>query len=176
MNVAATANMQIPQNQWEEIVDMLRNELSEYGEFMVLLDRQQKSILKQDADGLKDLDGIISNQISLTQSVRTKREDMTSTFAELIGLPKETTLRQLLPNFPEPVIPMVEALIDEINALVAKTRRLLRQNHLLLSRATEVAEKILSALNPAPTTKTYVRSGAVEYKSTNVGSCFKTSA
>ena len=146
------------------------------GSGIASLDQQQKSILKQDADGLKHLDGVITGQINNTQAVRTKREDMTSTFAELIGLPKETSLRQLLPNFPEPMRPMVEALIEEINALVGKTRRLLRQNHLLLSRATEVAEKILTALNPKPTTKTYARSGNVEFKSTNVGSCFHSSA
>ena len=168
--------MQIPQNQWEELADLLREELGEYGEFLVLLDQQQKSILKQDADNLKHLDRVIQEQIAATQAVKTRREDMMSTVAQIIGMPSKTSLRELLPGFPEPVRPMLEALIEEINALIQKTRRFLRQNHMLLSRATEVAEKILTALSPRPTTKTYARSGVVEFKTANVGSCIQTSA
>ena len=176
MTLVAEAVTQIPENQWEELANLLREELGEYGEFLVLLDEQQKSILKQDAEGLKQLDGDIQKQIEATQIVRSRREDMTATFAELIGLPSEASMRELLPGFPEPVRPMLAALVEEINALIQKTRRFLRQNHMLLSRATEVAEKILTALSPRPTTKTYARSGAIEFRTTNVGSCIQTSA
>ena len=176
MNSVAQAITQIPGNQWEELADLLREELSEYGEFLVLLDQQQKSILKQNADDLRHLDRVIQKQIETTQLVKTLREDMIATVAELIGLPVETTLRELLPGFPEPVRPMIQALIEEINTLIQRTRRFLRQNHMLLSRATEVAEKILTALSPSPTTKTYARSGAIEFKTSNVGTCIQTSA
>jgi len=161
---------------WEDLADMLRDELQEYGEFLVLLDEQQHAILSQDADLLRDLDQDIQRQIQNTQDMRERRTDMVVTFAELAGFPKDASLRQILPCFPQSAQPLMLALINEINSLIEKTRRALRQNHMLLARASEVTEKLIAALAPAPTTKTYGKTGNISFKSGRVGSCIRTSA
>ena len=170
------AILSIPTDQWEDLTNILRQELEEYGGFLVLLNQQQKSILKQDADQLKVLENEIQAQVSATQQIKNKRVDMVSSIAEILGLSADLSLSELLRNFPDAVQPMMEALINEINSLIAKTRKVLRQNHMLLSRASEVTEKILTALNPKPTTKTYTRRGNVSFKTASLGSRIRTSA
>lgn len=172
--VASTAI--IAQEHWEDLADMLRDELQEYGEFLALLDEQQKAILAQDADALHALETAIQQQIQATQEIRDRRTDMVVTFAELAGMSANTSLRELLPFFPDAAQPMMMALINEINTLIGKTRKALRQNNLLLTRATEVTEKLLAALNPTASTRTYARSGSVSVKSSRVGSCIRTTA
>lgn len=176
MNTANAKPCLFAHGQWEELAELLRNELQEYGEFLVLLDEQQQAIISQDIETLRALEESIQQQIQLTQEVRTYRSDMVATFAQLAGQPADTSLRQLLPYFPDASRPMMMALINEINALIEKTRKSLRQNHILLSRASEVTEKILMALNPVPTTKTYGSTGKVSFKTERVGSCIRTSA
>lgn len=176
MNLAHQMSPSFGQGQWEDLAHYLREELQEYGEFLVLLDEQQKAILSQDTDTLKELEQAIQQQIQLTTDVRTQRTDMVSTLAQLVGMPTDTSLRQILPHFPQAAQPMLTALIEEINALIGKTRKALRQNHILLSRASEVTERLLTALNPTPSTKTYTKSGGLVYKTTRVGSCIRTSA
>lgn len=176
MNTLAIQPMPLANAHWEDLADMLRDELQEYGEFLVLLDEQQKAILAQDADTLRQLELEIQQQIQNTQTIRDQRTDMVCTFAELAGFPQDASLREILPCFPSAAQPMMMALINEINSLIEKTRKALRQNHMLLARASEVTEKLLAALAPAPTTKTYSKTGNISFKSGRVGSCIRTSA
>lgn len=176
MNAASAPSTTFANGQWEDLASMLREELMEYGEFLVILDEQQKAILAQDAETLRELEAEIQQQIVNTQEVRDQRTDMVATLAQLAGLAPDTSLRQILPLFPQAAQPMMMALIDEINNLIGKTRKSLQQNHMLLARATEVTEKILAALAPSPSTKTYGKQGNISFKSGRVGSCIRTSA
>jgi flagellar biosynthesis/type III secretory pathway chaperone len=170
------AILSIPKDQWEDLANLLRQELQEYGGFLVLLNQQQKCILKQDADQLRQLEHEIQNQINSTQIIKNRRVDMVASISEILGNEADASLSELLPSFPSVAQPMLEALINEINSLIAKTRKVLRQNHMLLSRASEVTEKILTALNPKPTTKVYTRRGNISFKTASLGSCIRTSA
>ena len=165
-----------PFNGSEELADLLREELQEYGEFLTLLNEQQEAILSHDASELQRLENAIQSQIQATQQIRNQREDMVATFAQLAEMPTNTSLRELLGHFPSATQPMIQALIDEINTLIGKTRKSLKQNHMLLARASEITEQLLTALNPTGSTKTYGKSGNVTLKSSRIGACIQTSA
>lgn len=167
---------EIPADHWEPLVDLLREELQEYGGFLALLRDQQKAILHHDAEFLTELEEEIEEQVILNQKLRNRRVTLVAEIAEMLGANPECNLKELLPGFPEAAQPMIEALIDEINSIIDRARNNLRQNQMLLSRASQVTEKILGALNPRPSTKVYTRAGNVAVKSNGLGSFMHTSA
>ena len=57
---------------------------------------------------------------------------------------------------------LLEALVDEINALLQNVQKWLRQNHLLLKRSLDLMQDILQNVFPSKASpKTYGRQGAV---------------
>ncbi|MEM9160637.1 MAG: flagellar export chaperone FlgN, partial [Verrucomicrobiota bacterium] len=70
-------------------------------------------------------------------------------------------LRKMLPHFPDFIHPLLEALMEEINQMITRTRRKAQQNFLLLSRTMELTQETLRALQPENYTKTYSKKGRV---------------
>jgi flagellar biosynthesis/type III secretory pathway chaperone len=93
--------------------------------------------------------------------LRQKRESMVREMAIRCQCDQEWTLKELLPGFPVFVRPLLEALIDEVNAMVRRTRQKARQNYLLLSRTMEIAHEALRRSEPSNYSKTYSRKGQV---------------
>ncbi len=92
---------------------------------------------------------------------RERREQAVARFATERGQPANSTLRALLPHIEADARPLIEALIDEVNALLHRVRRLSRHNHTLLTRAIEVHQEVLQQLRPNAFTKTYSPAGMV---------------
>ena len=59
------------------------------------------------------------------------------------------------------VQPLLEALINELNVLIHRVRRMNRHNHALLARAVSSHREILQALRPEAFTQTYAANGRV---------------
>ena len=77
------------------------------------------------------------------------------------GEPRTSTLRSLLPHVTPDARPLLQALIDEVNTLLHRVRRVSRHNHTLLSRAVEIHQDVLQQLRPSAFVKTYSPAGAV---------------
>jgi flagellar biosynthesis/type III secretory pathway chaperone len=92
---------------------------------------------------------------------RVEREQLVSEFAAEHGCLPNSTLRQLMPEFPAEIRPMMEAMIDEINRLVHRARRGARQNTLLLQRAIAMHQEALRSLRPDSYSQTYSPRGQV---------------
>ncbi|WP_404423610.1 flagellar protein FlgN [Nibricoccus sp. IMCC34717] len=148
-------------NSWEIITESLRNELQEYGALLGLYDEQQANLLKRDADAVLSLASAIEAQVGRAQAAREVRERLVRSFATNHGASADSTLRALLPLFPEEVQPLFEALMTEINHLIHRIRRDARQNQMLLSRAVETHEAIVRLMRPAGVSKTYSARGDV---------------
>jgi len=59
----------------------------------------------------------------------------------------------LLPRLPVAVQPLVKALVEENNQLLARIQQRARQNHLMLTRIVELMQRFLGSLFPGnPTT------------------------
>lgn len=146
---------------WQPIAEHLRNELQGYGGLLALFDEQQAQLLRRNPDAVLELSGTIETQARSTAEQRLQREMAVRELAESRGYPSDTPLRELLPLFPADVQPMLDALADEINHLIHRVRRGARQNQLLLAKAVEMRQQMLSTLRPAAFVKTYSPRGEV---------------
>jgi flagellar biosynthesis/type III secretory pathway chaperone len=151
---------------WETIATCLRDELQEYGGLLGLFEEQQGALYRRDSSAVLATVSSIEEQARQASRKRLHRERAVREFAAAQGRSTDVTLRQLLPCFPEEVRPMLEALIDEVNRLVHRARRGIRQNALLLQRAVEMHQEALRILRPDAFTKTYSPHGQVSVAAT----------
>jgi flagellar biosynthesis/type III secretory pathway chaperone len=144
---------------WETIAECLRHELADYGGLLSLFEQQQQSLFDRNADQVLHLANEIEQQSRTLAECRTRREMEVAAFAQSHGQPVTASLRSLL-SFVEPAArPLLEALINEVNALLHRVRRTSRHNHTLLSRAVEIHQETLQHLRPNAFTKTYSPAG-----------------
>lgn len=148
-------------NTWELIAHSLRDELQEYGGLLSLFEEQQGALFRRDASGVLATVTSIEEHARAAAGKRIRREQLVREFALSQGRNADATLRSLLDCFPAEVRPMIEALIDEVNRLVHRARRGVRQNAFLLQRAIELHQEALRTLKPESFTKTYSPRGQV---------------
>lgn len=151
---------------WEILVQHLRAELEAYGGLLALFAEQRQCLLQRDADAVLDLAGAIEARAQTATAQREERERCVRELSLALGVSGERTLRALVPCFPEPVRPLVSALIDEINVLVHRLRRGARQNRELLARTLDVHQETLRFLRPASVVSTYSPGGRANLSST----------
>ncbi len=154
--------------QWERLVDALRLELQEYGGLLNLLEEQQGGILGRDPESLLNLNSTIEEQVEKTNQLRKERESLAADSALDHELDKEASLSELVPYFPEAARPLLQALIERINAVLDRIKQKSRQNRMLLARAYDLVEQILRTLQPQSVTKTYNRDGNLTLEATSV--------
>ncbi len=154
-------NNEFDQNDWDPLVDLLRKEVQEYGALFNLLDTQQKEIFNRQAELVLTINEEVESYMLDMGVLRERREECVRDMAMRIGCNTELSLSKMLNFFPEFIRPLLQALIDEINHMIERTRRKARQNFLLLSRTMELSQETVSALSPDNYTKTYGRKGRV---------------
>ena len=150
---------------WEEIVDCLRAEVTEYGALLHLFEEQQKLLFKRDAAGVVMTSSALEGQVSVVQECRLRREAKVAEFATYHNEPSSATMRALLPLIAREAQPLVSALIADINRLISKVRRVSRQNHLFLSRTIENQVELIRHFRPEGITRTYSPTGRASYTS-----------
>ena len=146
---------------WEELLELLRTELQEYGGLIGLLNAQQQSILNRKSDSLIEINQSVQTQMEASQILQKRRQGFVSHLARNFGRSEQSTLSELLPHMPDVTQPMFESIIEEINSLISNVRRKVSQNQRLLSRLLEVTDHILSAANPSSFPQTYSKHGKV---------------
>lgn len=149
---------------WDPLVELLRAEVQEYGGLYNLLERQQAEIFKRQPSAVLATNAEIESYMGEMGELRERRERLVSEMARACGAGEDEPLAKLLPSFPDFVRPLLQALADEINQMIRRTRRKARQNFLLLSRTMELAHETLQALQPDNCTKTYTKKGKVGVK------------
>ena len=148
-------------NFFDNLIAALRAELQEYGGLIALFDEQQSMILRCDPKGFLDLGSAVDEQIALVGALRCRREELVRELTRTRGRPEDTKLTDLLDEMPVEKKGMIKALIDEINALVTRTQRCLRQNRLLLARCVEAAQKLSGIAGNSNLMNTYGSAGTV---------------
>jgi flagellar biosynthesis/type III secretory pathway chaperone len=146
---------------WQSLADGLRTELAEYGALLGLFEEQQKNLFAREAAEVLRLAHAIEAQAHTLQTCRREREQRVSSFALAHGQPARATLRSLLPFCEAAARPLIEALIDEVNRLLHRVRRVSRHNHTLLSRTVELHQETLRLARPDAFTQTYAPNGRV---------------
>ena len=161
---------------WESLVESLRMELQEYGGLCVLIEKQQRAILKRNMPEYMGLAEEIETQAAATSGLRAEREQKVRECAERFGQPVNTELKRLIPDFPEEAQPLLSALVDEINSLIGKSNRRAKQNHMLLARAMQYTYELLQQVSPQSQVKTYGAQGTSKIRPYSNSSSVNTSA
>jgi flagellar biosynthesis/type III secretory pathway chaperone len=154
-----TTPTRLETSDWEPLIDILRNELQEYGGLFNLLGQQQDRIIERKPDAVLSINDEIELQTRTVAELRGRRESFVDDLLARVGQAVPGSLRKLIPHLPDYVQPLLEALMTDINHMVRRNRHKARQNHLLLSRAVQLTEETLRVLQPENFTRTYGRTG-----------------
>ncbi len=144
------------------LIESLREEMTQYGELLALMQEQQELIINRQPQELLVNLNEVNGQMEKIATARQAREQARVALTTQLGATQETTFKQMTSQLPEEYQPLLEALVNEINALLQKVQKWLRQNHLLLKRSLDLMQDILQNVFPAQASpKTYGRQGAV---------------
>jgi flagellar biosynthesis/type III secretory pathway chaperone len=152
-------NSRLSHFDWEELLNLLRDELQEYGGLIGLLSAQQQSILNRKEESLLQLNQSVQTQMEASQILQKRRQGLVCSLARSFGESERSTLSELVQHFPDVTRPMFESIIEEINSLIGRVREKVMQNQRLLARLVEVTDQILGATDPASHSKTYSSEG-----------------
>lgn len=133
----------------KKLIEALRDELQNYGEMLVLLDRQQEYLMTRAANEVSQSISLVQTQGSAIQAARQHREDCRRQVAAEAGQSDQTSFAELIPLLPADYQPLLKALVDENNELLFRVRRRARQNHLMLKRSVELMQQVLNSLSPS---------------------------
>ena len=140
------------------LITALREELTQYGEILALMQEQQQFINNL----LLNLNEV-NEQLEKVAIARTERETCRRALMATLGGSEETTFRQMTEMLPPEVQPLLSALVEEINQLLQRIQKWLRQNHMLLKRSLDLMKEIMQGMFPSSsaTAGTYGRGGQV---------------
>lgn len=143
------------------LIDALREELTQYGEMLALLDQQQEAAISRRSDLILDATALIEAQGTVIQRVRQARATCHQGMLREVGQPPNTELLQLVDFIPEEYRPLLKALVSENNHLLVRIQQRTRQNHLLLSRSVESLRQLIGTLYAASIPALYNGEGQV---------------
>lgn len=146
---------------WEQLAECLRDEVQGYGALLRLFEEQQDCVFRREPERLLPLIEAIKSATEAAAAARRQREESVSAFAVDCGRDPGAALRSLLPCVDDHARPLLQALIDEVNRLIHRVRRIARQNHLLLARTVELHQGLLRQFCPGAFTPTYSAHGRV---------------
>ena len=137
----------------QNLTESLREELKEYGEMLALLEQQQQMVTHRQTQDLLQCVGSINLQGEAIAVARREREQRQREVARELNLAADASLTDVTAKLPSPFQPLVKALVQENNQLLARIQQRARQNHLMLTRIVELMQRFLGSLFPGnPTT------------------------
>ena len=144
------------------LIESLREEMTQYGELLALMQEQQELIINRKPQELLTNLNEVNVQMEKIAEARQAREQARATLTTQLNATQETTFKQMTSQLPAEYQPLLEALVDEVNALLQNVHKWLRQNHLLLKRSLDLMQGILQNVYPDQASpKTYGRQGVV---------------
>ena len=155
------------------LIAALREELHEYGEMLARLDEQQELVMKREADGILQSVATIQDQGVVIQRRRQAREARQNELAQRVGLAPGAEFAQMLPRVPEDYRPLVEALVQENNALLGRIQQRARQNHMLLRQSLDLMQRFLTTLFPSTEPRVYNGGGQMFSRGTPAVSVYE---
>ncbi len=124
--------------QLNQIIQVLRTEVQEYGALLDLVDQKHAAIVHGEADHYLSASLLLDHQLEVLGAARGVREGLVESYSRRVGCPSKTPLTELLPTLPSNVRGLITALVSEMDALIARSRCRLQQNHRLLARCVEM--------------------------------------
>jgi hypothetical protein len=129
------------------VIDALRNELQQYGEMLALLEAQQQVVAQREPASILTSISAIEAQSATIDAARRTREMHQRQLAWALSGPDNVGFQELLPLLPDQYRPLVSALVQEINQLLARVRHIAEQNRDQLQRSVELMERFLAVFS-----------------------------
>jgi flagellar biosynthesis/type III secretory pathway chaperone len=126
---------------------------------LAVLDQQQNSVVQRHTGDLLQNVASINSQAGVMAAVRREREQHQRHVARQLDLPEDAGFGTIIPLLPADYRPLMQALVQENNELLARIQQRTRQNHLLLSHAVELMQQLINAIFPGGSPKTYDSNG-----------------
>jgi flagellar biosynthesis/type III secretory pathway chaperone len=146
----------------EKLISALREEMQQYGEMLALLDQQQEQVKARSAQEVFRSVSFIQAQAAVLQTVRAHREQCRQSVLKDAARTEAVSFTELIPLLPADYRPLVKALVDENNHLLARVRQRAHQNHLLLRRSVELMERLMASLFSSLQTSVYNGAGGID--------------
>jgi flagellar biosynthesis/type III secretory pathway chaperone len=143
------------------LIEALREELTQYGEMLALLDHQQKWVMERNTRDVLQNVADLNAQTAVIAATRSRRELHQRTLARQLNLPDNAIVGVIVPLLPPDYRPLVQALVQENNELLVRVQQRVRQNHLLLSHAVELMQQLINSILPGTGPKTYDIAGRI---------------
>ena len=146
------------------LIAALREEMTQYGELLALMQEQQELIIKRSANELLiNLHDVNQQVEKITAHKNEQREAARRALVQSVGGTEDTTFKQMTALLPEEYQPLLNALVEEINQLLQRIQTWVKQNHLLLKRSLDLMSKIMHTIFPTSSAaaQTYGRGGTV---------------
>lgn len=149
----------------EPLCNLLRQEMSEYGGLVCLLNEQQKLIFFRDAHGLMHINSLIEKQVAYLSSLKGHRLALVESLkaASPIALEK---VEDFIKLFPTPYKSLVEDLIDNLLLLTQKISDKTRQNHQYLENALQETQSLFKKVLSKAKVATYTKKGKLSLSQT----------
>jgi hypothetical protein len=132
----------------KDLIEALRQELQQYGEMLLRLDQQQECLMRRATDEILAGAASIQEQTAILHRARGFREEMQRHVAQYFSQPARATLAELTGHAPAQYRPLLQALIEENNALLVRVQQRARQNQTLLRRSVDLMQELLQSLLP----------------------------
>lgn len=139
----------------EQLISALREELTQYGEMLALLDQQQDVVIGRAAEEIFQSIAAIQSQAEVIHQTRQTRDQARMELNRSLKSDPNTPFIELLSRLPAHYQPLLEALVQENNELLARIHQRARQNHILLTRSLELMQQFIASLSPSTETTTY---------------------
>jgi flagellar biosynthesis/type III secretory pathway chaperone len=145
------------------LIAALREEMTQYGELLALMQEQQELIINRSANELLINLHDVNQQVEKIAAHREHRDAARRALVQSVGGTEDTTFKQMTALLPEEYQPLLNALVEEINQLLQRIQTWVKQNHLLLQRSLDLMSKIMHTIFPTSSAaaRTYGRSGTV---------------
>jgi len=145
------------------LIAALREEMTQYGELLALMQEQQELIINRSANELLINLHDVTQQVEKISTHREQRDAARRALVQSLGGTEDTTFKQMTALLPEEYQPLLNALVEEINQLLQRIQTWVKQNHLLLKRSLDLMSKIMHTIFPTSSAaaQTYGRGGTV---------------
>ena len=139
----------------DNFIVALREELTQYGELLALLESQQQEILARNVDEVHENAAQIHYQTEHLDRLKLKRETERQHLYTELELPDDASLKNSIALLPAEYQPLVRALIEDNHHSITRIRKLARQNHLLLNRSLTTVRQLVNSLSGSTRPSTY---------------------
>ncbi len=143
------------------LIEALREELKQYGEMLARLDHQQNVVMRRQSEDILPSVAAINRQADIIAATRAEREQCQRQVAHQLNLPESAAFAAIVPLLPADYRPLLHALVEENNELLVRVQQRARQNHLLLSHAVELMQRLINVIFPGASPTTYDGAGQV---------------